>query len=155
MPENNDDKFLAMQLESVNTRLGEFAELFNKLFETVNEMRVVLERNTVTVEQHHRRSTTLEKLQISLQKRLEQSEKTLASLKDVFVHMNTEVAGIAADLVPIKSHVSRVSSAINCFTGFFTGIPQFLKLISLIFGVVIGAYGVYSIVHDVFGHFVK
>ena len=140
-----------MYLSAMNTRLDKVDGLLEKLFDTLNDNQVVLERNTITVEQHHRRSLALEKLQMRSQKRADKAEKDLAEVRLATLNLANDIKDMRDEFTEVKTNMV----TLNRWTTVFAGIPGFVKFLSLLCGFIIGAYGVYAIVKDsftVFGH---
>lgn len=135
--QNDQIKWLESQFESINNRFDKYDELVNKLFDGLKEVRIILERNTVTVEQHHSRSKTLERFQLKAQRRLELAEAEINEIKN-------SVNLITNNMKPIQSHVAEVSGWVH----FFSGLPKVIKFFTLVFGLIIAYYGVVSIVKD-------
>lgn len=134
------DEILATQLRAINDRMNNIHTDVAQVFEKINDVRLVLERNTLTVEEHHRRSKLLEKLQISIQKRVDAAEKLMKELGDT-------VSQLSKRLDPVEKNVSRVSWIIQIFMG----MPVVVKWVSSIFTMIILGYGVFAIIRDILG----
>ena len=124
-------------MSHLNNRLDRFDDLLDKLFDRQEEMAKILERNTVTVEEHHKRSTNLEILVNSL-------KSALDALASKFTLLEDEVEEIKDDVTPIKNHVSEVSSVMH----FLAWTPKFIKAIILIITLVTTVYGLKSLFDD-------
>jgi hypothetical protein len=135
---SDDDRLLVVQLEAINGRLDRNDTNIGKVFDGINDMRVVLERNTHIVDEHHRRSLSLEKMQIQVQKRVNASEREVSEIKN-------SLNGLVGRLGPVESHVKEVSG----FVHFFFGLPRAAKFLTVIFSFLIGAYGVIAIIRDI------
>lgn len=119
-----DQELIMLQLKLINDRLEKFDDLFGKLFESQSDMNITLTRNTITVEQHHRRSTILEKIVARFHKRLDTIEKKILLIR--------------TDLDPVKAHVTEVSKMVH----FITGLPSVVKFLVGLFTLITMFFGI-------------
>ena len=135
---SKEESLIDAHMGHLNNRLDRFDSLFDKIFDNQAEMSKILERNTTTVEEHHKRSTYIESVVESLKKALE-------ALSNKFSVMEEDVESLKDDVNPIKNHVNEVSSVMH----FFKWLPKIFKGIILLLTFVTTIYGVVSIFKDV------
>lgn len=134
---SKEESLIDAHMGHLNNRLDRFDTLFDKIFDNQTEMAKILERNTTTVEEHHKRSTYIEGVVDSLKNALE-------ALSNKFSIIEEDVESLKDDVNPIKNHVSEVSSVMH----FFKWVPKIFKGIILLLTFVTAVYGVVSIFKD-------
>jgi len=133
-----DKDLIMMQLELTNSRLDKIDTQFSRIFEAQSEMNIVLTRNTITVEQHHRRSTLMEKIMARHHKRLDNLEKEITG-------MRSDLTSVSSELAPVKEHVTEVSKMVHVIFG----LPPIVKFVAGLLTVITMGYGVLEIVKKI------
>jgi hypothetical protein len=137
---SDDDRLLAVQLSAINDRLDRSDQNTGKVFDSLNSLRVTMERQTTLMEENQRRFTAMERNQAQMQKRISAGDHAIDGIRNDFNSLVTR-------FVPVETHVKDVSG----FVHFFIGLPKATKLLTLFFSFVIGAYGVVAIFHSIRG----
>lgn len=125
MSSNIDKEMFELYMSGIQTSLNKLDDNVIKLFERQSEMNITLAKNTVTVTQHHARSTRLENVQ----------EKMIASIQEIHLNLadlKNDVIRIDRDVMPIKAHVTKLEKSMM----FFMNLPKSIKFM-LIFLIVL------------------
>jgi len=136
---SKEEAIIETHMEHLNKRLDRFDNLFEKIFDRQDEFSKVLERNTITVEEHHKRSTMLETIIGSIKRAFESLEKRISALEQ-------KVDEVEDDITPIKKHVGEV----NALFHLFSWMPKIVQGLILVLTFVTAVYGLVSIVKDLY-----
>ncbi len=125
MTDKEQNQYLEIQFKQIFDKLNRFDHQFNKVFDRMDKQNGVLQRNTVVVEEHHKRSTTLENMMAQHEKAINEITISLQKLNSrldlhVLAQENYEKSN--------ERYKEKVDKLDN-ITVFFSGLPTFFKLV--------------------------
>lgn len=141
---DGDVKLSQTEMNAIYLRLEKFDTNIGKIFDLLNEVRITMAKNTHVLEEHHSRSTKLERIQALLQRRQRAAEKALQSMTDTLIKVQEGIDALELNLEPIKTEVDSTKK-VKIFLGGFGPIAKWL---SLICGAIIAVYGAVAIIRD-------
>jgi len=137
---SKEEALIEVHMDHINNRLDKFDNLFSKLFDRQDEFSRILERNTVIVDEHHKRSTNLETIVNSIKSALE-------ALANKFTLLENDVNKIEADVEPIKAHVKNVDVVFHIWSS----VPKVMKFIVLLLTLISSCYGIFTMFKSILG----
>lgn len=135
MNQGIDKSMFELHMRNMQESMSRVNDSITKLFERQDEMNVVLTKNTVIMEEHHRKSGLIEIEQADLR-------ALIATANTDAAKMEKSIESIEKDLKPIKTHVASVSNTM----AFLSGIPMSIRVVgSIVIAVtsIIGCYFTY------------
>jgi hypothetical protein len=116
MRENLSKEIFEVHMKYLKESVDSLRDSFIKLDHRLDEQDKILLRNTVTVEIHEKRSTSLESIQ----------QEAIQTLQI----MSRRISEMEADIIPIKNHVESVKSFMG-FISFFSDNKKLLIRLGL------------------------
>lgn len=131
----SDKNMIEIHTASVNQRLDRVENTMGKIFDKLDESAQILAKLTVIVEEHQKRSNTLEKM-------FHVMRDSFAKLHLDWVRLAQDHSDLKDEIIPIKDHVNKVSKVVN----FLSGVPTVVKGVVLVFTLVTSSYGAFAII---------
>lgn len=139
MADKDQNSYLEIQFKQIFDKLGRVDVQLGKVFDRMDKQNGVLQRNTVVVEEHHKRSTTLENMMGQHEKAI---HEIVVSLQKLNSRLDLHELGQENSEKENKKYKEKVDK-LDGITVFFGGIPFLVKLavgllttITLSFGVI-------------------
>ena len=139
MTDNNT--LLEIQFKQIFDKLKSNEELINKIFERLDNMNSILQRNTVVVEEHHKRSTTLENMMASHEKVLHELAMSIQKLNSRMDVFDNQLQRTNNDIRPLKNKVENLGR----FALFIDGIPSVITFSISILTLISLGYAVFKL----------
>ena len=136
----NFEKVLDIHMKSMNQRMDRTDQLLEKIFDRQDKFSVILERNTITTEEHQARS-------VKLEESFDKMKDSVHALENKLIELEKDTEVIKQDLIPIKKHVIDVTKTLSLVTG----IPNFVKFLIILIGGVSSIYGLAAMVMKISG----
>jgi len=135
---SENDKLIQMSIKHLHDQVSSLSNAVQKLADNQTAMNEILIRNTVTVEDHHKRSTTIEIWAAKVEDRYAETNKAVIDISNTIQNLNKTVTKHDA-------HVTRVDKIVN----FIDGIPVVLKVVLMIVTIVSGLYGLFTFIQKI------
>jgi hypothetical protein len=118
-----DKEVFDVHMKNITKGLDVLHDKTTKLFESQSKMNAILAKNTVTVKEHHIRSTRLEEIQVEMLKTIEKVNSEMKLTQREIEIVDNKVGEIQTSLEPIEEHVESMNKGFVLFTK----IPSFIK----------------------------
>lgn len=142
--DKNESDYVRMQFNQVNKKLENFSDIYGKIFDRLDTMNTILARNTVIVDEHQKRSTTLEK-------EFNKQEDRVVELEKSMIRMNNSIGKIE----PLEKRCENLETQTNKTNGLFAAIPLGFKIVGAFFGLIMTSFGLYKMIPELVEWFSK
>lgn len=136
----DNNKGIEITIVHIHEQINRLNGSVEKLADNQNRMNEVLIRNTQIVDEHQRRSISLESWVDGLEKRLTDIAVSVGIV-------DKDVKRVDDEIKPIKEHVAEVASIVS----FIKGISPVLKVILMLVTLISSAYGLFVFINSLKG----
>ena len=120
--------------------LDELKDKTGLLFHKLDQHEKTLVRNTVTVEDHKRRSENIEERQEEFLSLVSNIKDQLSTISESLIKIDNRVTDIEDDMTPIKTHITEVKNVTNFLNLIYTNRGLIIKIVLTLFAAISGVY---------------
>lgn len=136
----DNNKGIEITIVHIHEQINRLNGSVEKLADNQNRMNEVLIRNTQIVDEHQRRSISLESWVDGLEKRLTDIAVSVGIV-------DKDVKRVDDEIRPIKEHVAEVTKIVS----FIKGVSPVLKVILMLVTLISSAYGLFVFINSLKG----
>jgi chromosome segregation ATPase len=140
MKESLSKEVFEVHIQYTKEALEDLKKSVGLIFHKIDQQEKTLTRNTITVEQHEKRSLHIEQRQDESLKVIEELHKGMIAQKKAFEALADRFTVFEQELTPIKTHVKEVKKITTLFSLLYDNKILIVKIIVFITLILLGFY---------------